>query len=89
MHEYCDALTVELDEVAIRTNAFEARPAAATKEAAQQLEAFGYPVVEVRETTARGRLVPAPSLLSTTPTMNVATGSPTCTGRHRKPLTST
>jgi probable F420-dependent oxidoreductase len=67
-------VTVELGQIGIWTAAFEGQPAAVTKEAAQQLEALGYPALWINETTGRDPFVLASLLLSATSTMKVATG---------------
>jgi len=67
-------MTIDVGRIGIWTSAFEAHPSSAAKEATQQLEALGYPILWLNEATGRDPFVMASILLSATSTMKVATG---------------
>jgi probable F420-dependent oxidoreductase len=67
-------MTIDVGRIGIWTSAFEMQPSAAAKEATQQLEALGYPIVWLNEATGRDPFVMASLLLSATSTIKVATG---------------
>jgi len=67
-------VTIDLGRIGIWTAALEAHPAARAREAAQELEAMGYPVLWINEATGRDPFVLATLLLSATSTLKLATG---------------
>jgi probable F420-dependent oxidoreductase len=67
-------VTIDLGRIGIWTAALEAHPSSQAQEAAQQLEAMGYPVVWINEATGRDPFVLATLLLSATSTLKLATG---------------
>jgi probable F420-dependent oxidoreductase len=67
-------MTIDIGPVGIWTAALDAHPAVKAQEAAQQLEAMGFPVLWINETTGRDPFVLATMLLSATSELKVATG---------------
>src|SRR5262245_50586816 len=67
-------MTIDVGRVGIWTAALEGQPAARVREAAQELEALGFPALWINETTGRDPFVLATLLLSAKSTMRVATG---------------
>ena len=67
-------MTIDIGRIGIWTAAFEAHPSARAREAAQELEALGYPGLWINEATGRDPFVLATLLLSATSTLKVATG---------------
>jgi probable F420-dependent oxidoreductase len=67
-------VTIDVGRVGIWTSAFEGHPSAKAKEAAQELEAMGYPTLWLNEATGRDPFVLAALLLSATSMLKVATG---------------
>jgi len=67
-------VTIDLGRIGIWTAALEAHPSSQAQEAAQHLEAMGYPVVWINEATGRDPFVLATLLLSATSTLKLATG---------------
>ena len=65
---------MDIGRIGIWTSALEAHPFGAAREAAQQLEAMGYPILWLNETTGRDPFVLASMLLSATSTLKLATG---------------
>jgi probable F420-dependent oxidoreductase len=67
-------VTIDLGRIGIWTSALEAHSSAKAKEAAQELEAMGYPALWINEATGRDPFVLATLLLSATSTLKLATG---------------
>jgi probable F420-dependent oxidoreductase len=67
-------MTIDIGRIGIWTSAFEMQPSAAAKEATQELEALGYPIVWLNEATGRDPFVMSSLLLAATSTIKVATG---------------
>jgi probable F420-dependent oxidoreductase len=67
-------VTIDLGPVGIWTAALESQPASRAREAAQEVEAMGFPVLWINETTGRDPFVLATMLLSATSTIKLATG---------------
>lgn len=67
-------MTIDIGRVGIWTSALDAHPAAQAKDAARQLEAMGFPVLWIGETTGRDPFVLSTLLLSATSELTVATG---------------
>lgn len=67
-------MTIDIGRVGIWTSALEAQPAGRARQAAQELEALGFPILWINETTGRDPFVLATMLLSSTSTLKVATG---------------
>ncbi len=67
-------MTIDIGRIGIWTAALEGQPAARAKEAAQELEAMGYPVLWINETTGRDPFVLATMLLSATSKLRLAIG---------------
>jgi probable F420-dependent oxidoreductase len=67
-------MTIDIGRIGIWTSAFEMQPSAAAKEATQELEALGYPIVWLNEATGRDPFVMSALLLAATSTIKVATG---------------
>jgi len=67
-------VTIDIGRVGIWTAALDAHPSARATEAALELEAMGYPVLWINETTGRDPFVLAALLLAGTSTLKVATG---------------
>jgi probable F420-dependent oxidoreductase len=67
-------VTIDLGRIGIWTAALEAHPSPRAQEAAQELEAMGYPVLWINEATGRDPFVLATLLLSATSTLKLATG---------------
>ena len=54
---YGAAVTIDIGRIGIWSAAFEAQPSFRAQEAAQELEAMGYPVLWINEATGRDRFV--------------------------------
>lgn len=67
-------MSIDVGRVGIWTAAFDAHPAGRVKEAAQQIEALGYPMLWINEAIGRDPFVTATMLLEATSTLKVATG---------------
>ena len=67
-------MTIDIGRIGIWTAAFEAHSSSRAREAAQELEAMGYPVLWINEATGRDPFVLATLLLSATSTLKLATG---------------
>lgn len=67
-------MTIDIGRVGIWTSALEAQPADRARQAAQELEASGFPALWINETTGRDPFVLATMLLSSTSRLKVATG---------------
>jgi probable F420-dependent oxidoreductase len=67
-------VTIELGRIGIWTAALEGHPSSRAREAAQELEAMGYPMLWINEATGRDPFVLATLLLSATSTLKLATG---------------
>ena len=67
-------MTIDIGRVGIWSAAFEAHSSHRAREAAQELEAMGYPVLWINEATGRDPFVLATLLLSATSTLKLATG---------------
>jgi probable F420-dependent oxidoreductase len=67
-------VTIDIGRIGIWTSALEGQPAAQAREAAQEIEAMGFPVLWINETTGRDPFVVATMLLSATSTLKLATG---------------
>lgn len=67
-------MTIDIGRVGIWTSALEAQPADRARHAAQELEASGFPIVWINETTGRDPFVLATMLLSATSRLKLATG---------------
>jgi probable F420-dependent oxidoreductase len=67
-------VTIDVGRVGIWTAAFEGHPSARAREAAQEIEAMGYPTLWINEATGRDPFVLAALLLSATSKLKVATG---------------
>jgi probable F420-dependent oxidoreductase len=67
-------VTIELGRIGIWTAALEGHPSSRARQAAQELEAMGYPVLWINEATGRDPFVLATLLLSATSTLKLATG---------------
>lgn len=67
-------MTIDIGRVGIWTSALEAQPAERARQAAQELEALGFPMLWINETTGRDPFVLATMLLSSTSSLKVATG---------------
>jgi probable F420-dependent oxidoreductase len=67
-------VTIDIGRVGIWTAALDAHPSARAREAAQELEAMGFPVLWINETTGRDPFVLATMLLSATTSLKLATG---------------
>lgn len=67
-------MTIDIGRVGIWSAAFEAHSSSRAREAAQELEAMGYPVLWINEATGRDPFVLATLLLSDTSTLKLATG---------------
>jgi probable F420-dependent oxidoreductase len=67
-------MTIDLGRIGIWTSALEAHPSSKAKEAAQELEAMGYPILWINEATGRDPFVLATLLLAATSTLKLATG---------------
>jgi len=64
----------DIGRVGIWTSALEGQPADRARQAAQELEALGFPILWINETTGRDPFVLATMLLSSTSTLKLATG---------------
>src|SRR5262249_36639156 len=64
----------DIGRVGIWTSALEGQPADRARQAAQALEALGFPILWINETTGRDPFVLATMLLSSTSTLKLATG---------------
>jgi probable F420-dependent oxidoreductase len=67
-------VTIDIGRVGIWSAALEAHSSSRAREAAQELEAMGYPVLWINEATGRDPFVLATLLLSATSTLKLATG---------------
>jgi probable F420-dependent oxidoreductase len=67
-------VTIDLSRIGIWTAALEAHASSQARDAAQELEAMGYPVLWINEATGRDPFVLATLLLSATSTLKLATG---------------
>jgi probable F420-dependent oxidoreductase len=67
-------VTTHIGPVGIWTSAFESQPASRAQEAAQEIEAMGFPILWINETTGRDPFVLASLLLSATSSLKLATG---------------
>lgn len=67
-------MNIDLGRVGIWTAALEAHPSSRAREAAQEIEAMGFPVLWINETSGRDPFVLASLLLSATSTLKLATG---------------
>jgi probable F420-dependent oxidoreductase len=67
-------VTLDIGRIGIWTAALEAHPSARAREAAQELEAMGYPILWINEATGRDPFVLATMLLSATSKLKLATG---------------
>ena len=67
-------VTTDIGRIGIWTSALEAQPASRAQEAAQELEAMGFPILWINETTGRDPFVLATMLLSATSSLKLATG---------------
>jgi probable F420-dependent oxidoreductase len=67
-------VTIDIGRIGIWTSALEGQPASRTREAAQELEGMGFPILWINETTGRDPFVLATMLLSATSTLKLATG---------------
>jgi len=67
-------MTIDIGRVGIWTSALEAQPAERACQAAQELEALGFPILWINETTGRDPFVLATMLLSSTSRLKLATG---------------
>jgi probable F420-dependent oxidoreductase len=67
-------VTTDIGRIGIWTSGLEAHPASRAQEAAQELEAMGFPVLWINETTGRDPFVLATMLLSATSSLKLATG---------------
>ena len=67
-------MTIDIGRIGIWSAAFEAHSSSRAREAAQELEAMGYPVLWINEATGRDPFVLATLLLSATSTLKLATG---------------
>ncbi len=67
-------MTIDIGRIGIWTSALEGQPAAQARDAAQDIEAMGFPVLWINETTGRDPFVLATMLLSATSTLKLATG---------------
>ena len=67
-------MTIDIGRIGIWSAALEAHSSSRAREAAQELEAMGYPVLWINEATGRDPFVLATLLLSATSTLKLATG---------------
>jgi probable F420-dependent oxidoreductase len=67
-------VTTDIGRIGIWTSALEAQPASRAQEAAQELEAMGFPILWINETTGRDPFVLATMLLAATSSLKLATG---------------
>jgi probable F420-dependent oxidoreductase len=67
-------MSIDIGRVGIWTAALEAQPAGRACQAAQELEALGFPILWINETTGRDPFVLATMLLSSTSSLKLATG---------------
>ncbi len=67
-------MTIDIGRIGIWTAVFDAHPSSRAKEAAEELEALGYPTLWLNEATGRDPFVTAGLLLSATSTLKLATG---------------
>ncbi len=67
-------MTIDIGRVGIWTSALEAQPADRARQAAEELEALGFPILWVNETTGRDPFVLATMLLASTSKLKLATG---------------
>jgi probable F420-dependent oxidoreductase len=67
-------VTIDIGRIGIWTSALESQPASRVREAAQELEAMGFPILWINETTGRDPFVLATMLLSATSRLKLATG---------------
>ena len=67
-------MTIDIGRVGIWTSALEAQPADLARQAAQELEQMGFPILWINETTGRDPFVLATMLLSCTSRLKLATG---------------
>ena len=67
-------MTLSIGRIGIWTGALDAHPTSAAQEAAQRLEALGYPTLWIPEAVGRDPFVAAANLLAATSTLQLATG---------------
>ncbi len=67
-------MTLEIGRIGIWTGALDAHSTSAAQEAAQRLEALGYPTLWIPEAVGRDPFVAAANLLAATQTLRLATG---------------
>ncbi len=67
-------MTLSIGRIGIWTGALDAHPTSVAQEAAQRLEALGYPTLWIPEAVGRDPFVAAANLLAATSTLQLATG---------------
>jgi probable F420-dependent oxidoreductase len=67
-------MTIDIGRIGIWTSALEGQPASRVREAAQELESLGFPILWINEATGRDPFVLSTMLLAATSTLKMATG---------------